>query len=219
MRIWSEVYGKEGACKVGKFGDYWATQCGNPHGVIGKIMTWGMNRANKVLYKGIVNELALRDDLKLLDIGFGNGYLEKLIFQKGKCIIKGIDISEDMVKKATAVNKAYVDAGRMSFALGDCCDLDFEDKSIHVVTTINTIYFWEDTMKGMKEIYRVLTEDGVFYNAVLTKESLDKVFYTKNGFKKFEKEEYIALGKKAGFTDVTIKPLGHWYGLLITYKK
>lgn len=204
---------------MGKVGDYLASQCGNPHGIIGKIMTWGMNRANQVMYKGVVNEILLSDELRLLDIGFGNGYLEKLIFQKGKCMIQGIDISEDMVRKATAVNREYVDAGRVSFTLGDCCNLDFEDNSFQVVTTINTIYFWKDAMKGMTEIYRVLSENGVFYNAVLTKESLDQVFYTKNGFRKFEKEEYIAMGKKAGFSDVLIKPLGHRYGLLIIYRK
>lgn len=204
---------------MSRFGDYWASQCKNPRGVIGNIMTWCMNRANKVMYHGIVDELLLSDNLKILDIGFGNGYLEKLILKKGTCSIKGIDISEDMVRKATAVNKRYVDAGKVSFALGDCCKLDYEDQSFHVVTTINTIYFWEDTRKGLSEIYRVLSENGIFYNAVLTKESLDKVFYTKNGFKKFENEEYIAMGKEIGFRDVTIKSLGNQYGILIIYKK
>ena len=32
---------------------------------------------------------------------------------------------------------------------GDCCDLAFDDLSFDVVTTINTIYFWEDTIKGL----------------------------------------------------------------------
>ncbi len=204
---------------MSRFGDYWASQCGNPRGVIGIVITWVMNRANNVMYKGIVNELVFRDDLKILDIGFGNGYLEKLIFKKVKCVIKGIDISEDMVKKAIAVNKKYVESGNMSFELGDCCALRFEDESFDVVTTMNTIYFWEDTMKGLSEIYRVISKGGVFYNAVLTKESLDKVFYTKNGFKKFENEEYVEMGKRVGFTEISIKPLGHQYGLLITCKK
>ena len=74
---------------MSKFSNYWASQCGNPRGVIGKLMTWGMNRANHVMYKGIVNELELQDNLKLLDIGSGNGYLEKLIMKK-KFIILNI---------------------------------------------------------------------------------------------------------------------------------
>ena len=68
------------------------------------------------------------------------------------------------------------------------------------------------SMVGRREI-------GVFYNAVLTKESLDNVFYTKNGFKKFEAEEYVQMGKEAGFSHISISPLGNKYGMLIEYKK
>lgn len=85
---------------MSKIGDYFASQCRNPHGVIGKIMTWAMNRANNVMYKGIVDELKISPKTRILDVGFGNGYLEKLIIQKSRCFITGIDISEDMVSKA-----------------------------------------------------------------------------------------------------------------------
>jgi ubiquinone/menaquinone biosynthesis C-methylase UbiE len=107
----------------------------------------------------------------------------------------------------------------MKFQLGDCCDLSFKDKTFDVVTTMNTIYFWNDTAKGMSEINRVLKDNGIFYNAVISKENLDKFFYTKNGFKKFTKDEYIELGKKAGFRKIRIKTLGNNYGLLIIYRK
>ncbi len=36
---------------MSKFGDYWASQCGNPRGVIGRIVTWVMNRVNHVMYR------------------------------------------------------------------------------------------------------------------------------------------------------------------------
>jgi ubiquinone/menaquinone biosynthesis C-methylase UbiE len=204
---------------MSKLGEYLSNQCGNPHGPIGRIMTWAMNRANNVLYKGIVNELEIRDNLRILDVGFGNGYLEALIMKNGQCYIEGIDISEDMVKKATSLNRKYVDAGRMKFSLGNCCSMDCEDGAFDVVTTINTIYFWEDTRKEMSEIYRVLKPGGVFYNAVITKENLDNIFYTQSGFKKFTNEEYIEIGRDAGFANVEIKPLGHSYGLLVIYRK
>lgn len=204
---------------MSKIGDYFASQCGNPRGVIGKLMTWAMNRANNVMYIGIVDELKISPQTKILDVGFGNGYLEKLIIQKARCSITGIDISEDMVNKAVENNRRYVASGNMKFQLGDCCDLSFKDKTFDVVTTMNTIYFWNDTAKGMSEISRVLKDGGTFYNAVISKENLDKFFYTKNGFKKFTKDEYIELGKKAGFRRIRIKKLGYNYGLLIIYMK
>jgi SAM-dependent methyltransferase len=204
---------------MSKLGEYLSNQCGNPHGLVGRILTWAMNRANNVLYEGIVNELELRDDLRILDVGFGNGYLEALIMKKGSCYLEGIDISDDMVKKATALNRKYVEAGRMNFRLGNCCSMEDNDGSFDVVTTINTIYFWEDTRKGMSEIYRVLKPDGIFYNAIITKENLDSIFYTKSGFKKFKEEEYAEMGREAGFASVELKPLGHQYGLLVIYRK
>lgn len=90
---------------MSKFGDYWASQCGNPRGVIGRIMTWAMNRANNVMYRGIIENSKITKRTKMLDIGFGNGYLEKLVYTKVKCSIYGIDISEDMVKLASEKNK------------------------------------------------------------------------------------------------------------------
>jgi ubiquinone/menaquinone biosynthesis C-methylase UbiE len=204
---------------MSKLGEYLSNQCGNPHGWIGRIMIWAMNRANKAMYRGIVDELEIRDNLKILDVGFGNGYLATRIMKKGKCYLEGIDISEDMVKKATANNRKYVEAGNMKFKLGDCCSMDYQDGSFDVVTTMNTIYFWEDTRKGMSEIYRVLKSGGVFYNAVLTKENLDSIFYTQSGFKKFTKEEYAEIGRDAGFVNIETKPFEHSYGLLIIYRK
>ena len=87
------------------------------------------------------------------------------------------------------------------------------------ITTINTIYFWDDTLKGLEEIYRTLKIGGIFYNAVYSKEFLKKLSYTKKGFKFFEKEDYITLGKKAGFSDVFIKEIIKRKSYIISYVK
>lgn len=203
---------------MSRFSDYWASQCGNPRGIVGSMITWAMNRTNKVMYNGIIENMRLSKGMKVLDIGFGNGYLDSLVYRKEQCTIYGIDISEDMVKLASEKNKKGIKNGDVHFAVGDCCDLAFEDQAFDIVVTMNTIYFWNDTIKGLQEIYRVLKDVGVFYNAVLTKENLDKLFYTKNGFKKFEKHEYSKMGQKVGFKKISFKNLGN-YGLLIIYEK
>ena len=204
---------------MSKFSDYWASQCGNPRGIIGRIITLAMNRANNVMYHGIVDNMKPSEGMTILDIGFGNGYLEKLIYREAKCSIYGIDISEDMVKTASKNNQKGIANGDIHLFVGDCCNLEFEDDSFDTITTMNTIYFWNDTIQGLREIYRVLKDGGVFYNAVLTKESLDKVFYTKNGFKKFEKNEYVEMAQQVGFKNISFKDLGNKYGLLIIYEK
>ena len=57
---------------------------------------------------------------------------------------------------------------------GDCCDLTFADEQFDTVVTVNTIYFWEDTVKGLKEIRRVLKSEGTFYSAVYSKQWMSK---------------------------------------------
>ena len=203
---------------MSRFSDYLASQCGNPRGAIGKIMTWAMNRINGFMYRGIINNIELSEDTNIFDIGFGNGYLESLIYKKAKCNIYGIDISEDMVKVASENNKVGIENGDIHLSVGDCCDLQFEDNYFDIVTTMNTIYFWNDTMQGMQEIYRVLNDKGVFCNAVVSKDGLDKIFYTKNGFKKFEQKEYSDMGQKVGFKKVSYIKLGKDV-LLIKYEK
>lgn len=177
-----------------------------------------MNRVNGSMYHGIVRNLELSKKTKLLDIGFGNGYLESLIYKKKHCSIYGIDISEDMVKAAAERNRQGIENGDIHLSVGDCCDLRFEGNAFDIVTTMNTIYFWSDTMKGMQEIYRVLKKGGLFYNAVVTKEGLDSIFYTKNGFRKFTEKEYARMGRQAGFRKISAQRLGK-YVLLIRYEK
>jgi len=202
---------------MNKISRYIGSQFGNPRGFIGKICCICMNIINKKMYMKIVSLLS--DEKDILDIGYGNGFLEKEMYRKTRSKIKGIDISEDMKNAACKRNKAGVEAGDIELSIGDCCKLKYEYESFDAVTTVNTIYFWEDTAKGLREIRRVLRNDGTFFNAVYTKEWMNRTSYTKEGFKLFEKEEYISLAKEAGFSDVRIIDIIEGTNFLIVCKK
>ena len=53
---------------MGRLGEYLGKQCGNPTGIVGKIMAWGMNRVNKFMYKGIIDEIKPNKQMVMLDI-------------------------------------------------------------------------------------------------------------------------------------------------------
>ena len=53
---------------MGRLGAYLGKHCGNPIGIVGKIMTWGMNRVNKFMYKGIIDEIKPNKQMVMLDI-------------------------------------------------------------------------------------------------------------------------------------------------------
>jgi SAM-dependent methyltransferase len=202
-----------------KFTEYIGSQFGNPRGLAGQICCVIMNIVNGKLYCKVSDTVLKHSGRKILDVGVGNGYLEKKLSVKSNLIISGIDISEDMIKNATRRNLAAVQQGRVVLTLGDCCDLQFSDGTFDVVTSINTIYFWPDTIKGLSEIRRVLKDDGIFVNAVYSQEWLKRVSYTKKGFKIFSKKDYISDGKKAGFSDVIIEDIVEVKSFAIKYMK
>ena len=98
-----------------------------------------------------------------------------------------------MMMQATKKNKEAAKQGKIHLQTGDCCDLGFEDNAFMAITSINTVYFWSDTLKGLSEIYRVLKPGGSFFNVVYTNEFLDRLEYTKKGFKKYEPEQLADL--------------------------
>lgn len=198
-----------------RFSAYIGSQFGNPRGIIGKICCLIMNAINKAMYKSILHSACLNEQSTVLDIGYGNGYLIQKLYKKYRPQIYGIDISEDMKGTASKRNSKAVQAGKVRLSVGDCCQMDFEDCFFDAVTTVNTIYFWEDTLQGLSEIHRVLKDGGIFYNVVYSKEWLEKLSYTKQGFKLFTPQEITSMAEKAGFSEVRIKELSHGKSYLI----
>lgn len=204
---------------MSKFSEYIGSQFGNPRGFVGMVCCVIMNVINRAMYKNTIALVDVSPDDKVLDIGFGNGYLLQLLYNKCKCDMYGIDISEDMVTAATSRNARASRDGKLHLQWGDCCDLPFDENSFAAVMSINTVYFWNNTEDGLAEIHRVLKPGATFYNVVYTKEWLDKLSYTKTGFQKFEAQDLVDFGKEAGFDDVTVKDVVKGKSFVVMYRK
>ncbi|MBP5576687.1 MAG: class I SAM-dependent methyltransferase [Treponema sp.] len=204
---------------MSKFSEYIGSQFGNPHGLVGSICCLIMNIINKAMYKRTVALIESGADDRVLDIGYGNGYLLKYLYRKTKSQLYGIDISEDMLKKASRKNREAARQGKLHLQTGDCCALSYEDNFFTAVTSINTVYFWQDTVKGLSEIKRVLKPGCSFYNVVYTKEFLDALSYTNKGFKKFESAQLVSLGKEAGFENAEVKDIVKGKSFVVIYTK
>ncbi|PHV71385.1 hypothetical protein CS063_04870 [Sporanaerobium hydrogeniformans] len=204
---------------MSRFSEYIGSQFGNPRGIVGKCCCIIMNIINKAMYRKVVSNIHLNEQAKVLDIGYGNGYLVEQLYKRYQANIFGIDISEDMKKSANKRNQRGVDGGKIHLSIGDCCYLNYENEFFDVVTSINTIYFWNDTLKGLKEIFRTLKSGGVFYNVVYTKVWLQQLSYTQKGFQFFEQEDFIEFGKQVGFTEITIQDIVKGKSFMVVYKK
>lgn len=204
---------------MSKFTEYIGRQFGDPHGFVGKICCIIMNVINKRMYLKVVDEVTVKDGEKVLDIGYGNGYLLQKLYKKTKAELYGIDISEDMKAQAEKRCKNAKASGKLFLRVGDCCDLPYDDEMFSAITSVNTVYFWSDTTKGLSEIRRTLRTGGSFYNIVYTKEFLDSLSYTKKGFKKFLPEELTELGIQAGFENIEVKDIVKGKSFAVIYTK
>ena len=204
---------------MNKFSKYISSQFKNPRGIGGVIISIIQNVINKAMYKRAVSLINLQSNENILDIGYGNGHLLEMIYRKNPVNMYGIDISSDAKDMATKKNKKADSVGQLHLKVGDCCDLPYEDDMFAAVTSINTVYFWTDTVKGLSEIRRTLKKGKSFYNIVYTKEYLNTIKYIQIGYKKFEPEELIEYGKQAGFGSIELKEIISGKSYVVIYTK
>jgi len=104
----------------------------------------------------------IENNVKVLDLGCGNGRLYELLRGK-KADYWGVDNNSSFIEKAGG---HFPDA---HFALGDMVDLDFENGSFDAVFCIAAFHHIPSRRlrkKALKEMHRVLKKDGVLIMTV-----------------------------------------------------
>ena len=192
------------------FKQYWGKQFGNPHGLGGKIATKIMNRMNKPMYAAVVREITTNE--KVLDVGFGNGFMFKKLAKSCNARLFGVDLSTSMVKYAAKRNKKIIESGRLVLKQGTVLDIPF-DEVFNQIYTINTVYFWPDLDDGLFQIHSKLKKGGEFINVCYTKQHLDSISFTREGYQKYTEQEILDATTAAGFKAelVTIEPTKSFY--------
>lgn len=204
---------------MSRLSEYIGSQFGNPRGFVGRVCCLCMNVINKAMYMRTISYMKAKPEDKVLDIGYGNGFFLQKLYKKSQADLYGIDISEDMKRQATKRNKQAAACGKLHLQVGDCCKLPYEDDTFQAISSINTVYFWSDTVKGLTEIRRTLKKGANFYNVVYTKEWLSRTSYTEKVFKLFEAQELIRLGREAGFRKVAVRDIIKGRNYVVIYKK
>ena len=178
-----------------------------PEGELGEKLIENMNINHECLAQWSVGHLEISKEDVILDIGCGGGVNVERFLKMSENKVFGLDYSEVAVKKSIELNKKAIDEGRCEIIQGFVSDLPFEDNSFDVVTAFETVYFWPDLKNDLREIRRVLKDDGTIFiaNEALPIEKnerqkelielLDMKIYSKN-----ELEEFL---HEAGFSEVT----------------
>ena len=116
----------------------------------------------------------------------------------------GIDYSEESVACSRKVTRKFAD--RCSILCGDAMRLPYRGDTFGRAVSFESIYFWPDPARGLKEIYRVLKKGGkVMIASEMTDPEKGK-FWAKRceGMTIYTAEQLAALMGKAGFSDIKI---------------
>lgn len=186
------------------FQRYLARQLSNPTGIIGKFVLGPLwNKRNAKLNDVTLAHLELKEEDRVLDIGFGGGYLLARIIPRVKCgWVAGIDISPVMVKRCRARHRAAIKAGRVDIQWGRAEALPYPDGYFTKVSSVNSIFYWSDAPQGVAEIYRILQEKGKLVLTYTCKRDLEKKGFVRYGVKTYEEEEVHQMLAQAGFREI-----------------
>ena len=188
-----------------------ADQCKKPTGIWGRLLGRLMNLEHRSLRRWGLGLIAVKPTDKVLDIGCGGGKtLNSLSSLVKKERLYGIDYSIDMVRLSNSVNRTLVKNNRAFFQCASVTALPFVDDYFDVVTAFETTFFWPDLVNNLKEVNRVIRNNGVLLivNDKYKKEEplteKDRNWLEIAGIVLYSPEEYDAMLKHAGFHHVTV---------------
>lgn len=180
-----------------------AQNLANPQGEKGVEIGEMMNATNIGMTLESIKTLLIEDDENILEIGHGNAaHVKSLLSLAQNLKYTGIDISETMYYEARRLNEEF--KNQAEFVLYEGTKLPFEDKTFDKIFTVNTVYFWENPVEYLNEIYRVLKTEGTFVLTFGQRDFMEKLPFTEFDFKLYNNDEMEELISKSRFKRMKI---------------
>lgn len=180
-----------------------AQNLANPQGEKGIEIGEMMNAINIGMTLESIKTLLIEDNENILEIGHGNaGHLQDILNKAKNLRYTGIDISETMNKEARKINADLKD--QSEFILYDGKNLPFGDSVFDKIFTVNTVYFWDNPVDYLNQIYRVLKKNGTFVLTFGQKDFMDKLPFTAYHFTLYNNEDLADIISQSPFKRMKI---------------
>jgi ubiquinone/menaquinone biosynthesis C-methylase UbiE len=187
--------------------EFIARQSSRPRGMIGRLLGHVMAIETASLNSEALGLLALQPSDRVLEVGFGHGRTIRLAAaQVPQGFVAGVDVSRDMVRMAQRRCLDLTGKGLVELMVGDSRRLPYAGTSFDKVLSAHTIYFWEEPIKDLGEMFRVLRPGGrlvLGFRAKSDKGSTSGFPETVYSF--YSIEEVSTLLQSAGFEKTTIR--------------
>jgi ubiquinone/menaquinone biosynthesis C-methylase UbiE len=197
-------------------------QFGRPTGWLGKLIAVGMNVEHQKLWRWALELVPLQPDSIILDIGCGGGKsIEVLARRASQGKVYGIDYSRDMVQTSRFLNRGLIRSGRAEIKHASVSRLPFPDHSFDLVACFECCYFWPDMIESLREIERVLKQNGLLL--IANEVYRDPRFEERNAtwarlanMQVYSPQEYRAFLSQAGLSIVQLetRPERNWIAVV-----
>lgn len=123
-----------------------------------------MEEGHRPVGEQAIRSMGIDPNSRILDIGCGNGWASRTMAGEataGRVI--GIDISDQMIEVARAESKTF---DNVEFRVASAEHLPFPDASFTHAFSMESLYYYEDPLRAVKEIRRALEPNGSFVAVV-----------------------------------------------------
>jgi ubiquinone/menaquinone biosynthesis C-methylase UbiE len=183
-----------------------AKQLGHPAGVFGRFVLAPMwNKRNAALNKVAFDGLALHPADRVLEVGFGGGYLlGRMAAVVTSGFLAGVDVSPDMVALCAKRYHTLIEAGQLDLKCAPAESLPFPADSFTKACSVNSIFYWKNAPQAIAELWRVLKPGGMVVLCFTCKQSLKDKKFTQHGVKMYEVAEVEQMLVTAGFQNLDL---------------
>ncbi|MDO4728991.1 MAG: class I SAM-dependent methyltransferase [Bacteroidota bacterium] len=160
-----------------------------------------MYQTNFSMTKHAMDFLDISTNSKILELGHGNAkHLEYLFQNQTDCCYYGLEMSELMYQQAIENTQLLSSDKFIHFQLYNGKNIPFKDRYFDAIFTVNTLYFWQNPVDFIQELYRVLKPKGRLIITFIQEESFVNLPFTKFGFQPYNNESIQKLIGKSHFT-------------------
>jgi ubiquinone/menaquinone biosynthesis C-methylase UbiE len=183
--------------------EFIARQSGCPRGLLGRVIARVMAVETAAANKELLGLLELRPTDHVLEVGFGHGRtIERAAALVPQGFVAGVDLSRDMVRMATHRMGQLIRARRVELQLGDSARLPYPDCSYDKVYSVHTLYFWSHPHEHLREIYRVIKDNGRFVLGFSSRDDEATANFPATVYRFYSGDEVRNLLQRAGFQDI-----------------
>lgn len=185
-----------------------AKQLRCPEGENGILMGEMLSESNDGMIRKSITSLELSDRNRILELGHGScSHLSFLMKEASDIKYFGMEISSTMVEEAERINSKYIKKDVALFQLYDGFKVPYVHNFFDKILTVNTIYFWEQPIAYLNEIYRLLKPNGIFVLAFAKGNFMENLPFVSGTdiFSLYENSQFKELLAKTNFELKDIK--------------